>query len=65
MSSECEQLLGRLRLRANQSSDEDLRQAVALVLDARERLAEMASVLGQVQRSNNKLRGKLRKLGER
>ena len=65
MSSECEQLLGRLRLRANQSSDEDLRQAVALVLDARERLAEMASVLGQVQRSNNMLRGKLRKLGER
>tara|TARA_Y100001970_G_scaffold285733_1_gene406248 strand:+ start:17324 stop:17518 length:195 start_codon:yes stop_codon:yes gene_type:complete len=54
-----EQLLGRLRLRANQTGDEDLRQAVALLLDMQQQLAEVAAERDRAQCAANRLRAEL------
>jgi len=65
MTSGLEQLLRPLRLRANQTDDADLRQAVALLLDAQERLAELAAERDRAQKDNYRLRVQLRKLRSR
>ncbi|MFI8690765.1 hypothetical protein ACIGHJ_08000 [Stutzerimonas kunmingensis] len=65
MTSGLEQLLRPLRLRANQTDDTDLRQAVALLLDAQERLAELAAERDRAQKDNYRLRVQLRKLRSR
>ncbi|WP_218422391.1 hypothetical protein [Stutzerimonas stutzeri] len=65
MTSGLEQLLRPLRLRANQTDDTDLRQAVALLLDAQERLAELAAERDRAQKDNYRLRAQLRKLRSR
>lgn len=57
--TEFELLLRRLRLRANQTSDEDLRQAVALLLDMRQQLAEEVAERDRAQRAANRLRAQL------
>lgn len=59
MISEFEQLLGRLRRRAHKTDDADLRQAVALLLDAEERLVELTAERDQAQRVANRLRAEL------
>ncbi len=65
MTSGLEQLLRPLRLRANQTDDTDPRQAVALLLDAQERLAEVAAERDKAQKDNYRLRVQLRKLRSR
>ncbi|TXI34590.1 MAG: hypothetical protein E6Q69_03585 [Aquipseudomonas alcaligenes] len=62
MTSEVEQLLGRLRRRAHKADDADLRQAVALLLDARQQLAEIAAERDRTQQISNRLRQQLSKL---
>lgn len=65
MTSGLEQLLRPLRLRANQTDDTDLRQAVALLLNAQERLAELAAERDRAQKDNYRLHVQLRKLRSR
>ena len=62
MTGGVEHLLRQLRRRANHTDDAELRQAVALVLDAEQRLKEMAAERDRAQRENNRLRVQLHKL---
>ncbi|BFN27715.1 hypothetical protein PSCT_02870 [Pseudomonas sp. SCT] len=62
MTSGIEQLLRPLRLRANRTNDNDLRQAVALLLDAQDRLSELTAERDKAQKENNRLRVQLGKL---